>query len=788
MQKIVPIWHVLLLVLLLCGNSCKDDKKQEPYFNLETTEGNQVLSTISAGYDGMTQSFVVKSNGSWKITLSGGITSWLSVYPDYGTQDGTFNLKVEANSTSLQRKAQLSCTIDGREINTFSIEQSAFQSTISITPDTPVMLPANGGEAVFTVETNAGEWEYTVAGNSGWITEKSRNNTNLTFEATSNISTNGRTVMVTFSLPSAPGVIKQVQISQEGLNISPAADLLDVVFKMDGTAEDISPFHHNIQTIPGSNLTTLFSNIYKRHLSRFSHAPGGSVSTGYYKFDYSDNQAVKDALADGHTLEAMFMLDIDGPLPNAEIKMLSSHEGGGTGMMIGNTSRNNSIIFLPHVGSSGYVWTSSGVRPERGKYYHVVGVWNKQEGKSYIYIDGELKSSVNTSGNFNFPVINWFGIGADAGNPAQSGWKGDVVIARIYDRPLATRDVEKLWKEVENLVPDPDEIQISGVSLPSKRVLLNSIYSIKGMGFVSGDRITVVPVSGAGAEYSCDGTVNESAINITIPPNFVTGKYRFFVVRGAQRLDLGFATLTVVNEFSGTVNVIAHRGYWTAGKPQNSVAALAEAQKLGIYGAEFDVWITTDGKIVLNHDATLSNGTRIETSTYAQIKDFTLSNGEKLPTLEDYLEQGKKDPSTKLILEIKTHSFSTGGVANNDRVAAATVNLVQAENMTDQVEYIAFSLDVCRKILELQPNATVAYLNGDVAPQALHNMGIKGIDYNISVLRGRPNWITEAQNLGMTVNVWTVNSANDIQDMIDYGVDYITTDYPELVMELITVD
>mgnify|MGYP002649700005 CR=1 FL=1 len=36
----------------------------------------------------------------------------------------------------------------------------------------------------------------------------------------------------------------------------------------------------------------------------------------------------------------------------------------------------------------------------------------------------------------------------------------------------------------------------------------------------------------------------------------------------------------------------------------------------------------------------------------------------------------------------------------------------------------------------------------------------------------------EAHQLGMKVNVWTVNDMEMVQKMIDQQVDYITTDYP----------
>ena len=64
---------------------------------------------------------------------------------------------------------------------------------------------------------------------------------------------------------------------------------------------------------------------------------------------------------------------------------------------------------------------------------------------------------------------------------------------------------------------------------------------------------------------------------------------------------------------------------WSA---QNSIAALIKAQELDIYGSEFDVWITTDGVVVLNHDPTI-DGIRNETSTFDDLKNVRLSNGRK---------------------------------------------------------------------------------------------------------------------------------------------------------------
>jgi len=80
----------------------------------------------------------------------------------------------------------------------------------------------------------------------------------------------------------------------------------------------------------------------------------------------------------------------------------------------------------------------------------------------------------------------------------------------------------------------------------------------------------------------------------------------------------------------------------------------------------------------------------------------------------------------------------------------------------------------------LAPEAEVAYLSGDLTPEAVHNLGLTGIDYNIKVFRKHPEWVEEAHRLGMNVNVWTVDKPKDIRAMQDLGVDFITTNEPAL--------
>lgn len=220
--------------------------------------------------------------------------------------------------------------------------------------------------------------------------------------------------------------------------------------------------------------------------------------------------------------------------------------------------------------------------------------------------------------------------------------------------------------------------------------------------------------------------------------------------------------------------VIAHRGFWKAeGSAQNSITALNKAAEAKVYGSEFDVQLTADGVVVVNHDDAI-DGLTIGETTYDKLKDLKLKNGETLPTLADYLEAGKKLPGVQLILEIKPHKTK----AQEDQIAESVVKMVKEYGLEKQVEYISFSMNVCEQLVRLTPGSEIAYLNGDIAPKEGKEKGLTDIDYYYKVFKKHPEWVKEAHDLGMKVNVWTVDNVKDMQKMITLGVDYITTNQP----------
>lgn len=228
--------------------------------------------------------------------------------------------------------------------------------------------------------------------------------------------------------------------------------------------------------------------------------------------------------------------------------------------------------------------------------------------------------------------------------------------------------------------------------------------------------------------------------------------------------------------------IVAHRGYWnTEGSAQNSLTSLRKAAEAKVYGSECDVHITADSVIIVNHDPKINNLV-IADSKYDDLRKQLLSNGEEVPTLEQYLTETKKHPEMQLILEIKKQPLQQ----DEDRLTRKTVGMVQQMGMQKQVEYISFSPAACALVRQLDANATIYYVGGSYTPSEVKKLGYQGIDYSYKLLFKHPEWIKESHELGLKVNGWTPDDDTIIKKLVDMGVDFITTDKPKEAAKIAT--
>ena len=228
--------------------------------------------------------------------------------------------------------------------------------------------------------------------------------------------------------------------------------------------------------------------------------------------------------------------------------------------------------------------------------------------------------------------------------------------------------------------------------------------------------------------------------------------------------------------------VIAHRGAFKKnGFPENSIASLKEAIRLHCTGTEFDVRMTADDSLIVNHDPHYQK-MEIEKTNYAELTQTPLSNGEKLPTLRQYLTEGSNNNHrTRLVVEIKPSGISK---ERGKLIAEKVIRLIRELGVEKLVVYISFDYDILKKLRELDKNVSLQYLNGDQTPDQLRKDRINGADYNLSVFKKNPEWIAMAKKAGIVLNAWTVNTQEDMQWLLDQQFDFITTNEPELLLAL----
>ena len=250
----------------------------------------------------------------------------------------------------------------------------------------------------------------------------------------------------------------------------------------------------------------------------------------------------------------------------------------------------------------------------------------------------------------------------------------------------------------------------------------------------------------------------------------------------ALRISLFLAVTTVFQSCCVKENaIVAHRGAWKKNNlPENSIASLKHAIDLKLPGSEFDVWRTADDSLVINHDAHY-NKLLIEETNYADLIKFKLSNGEKLPTLHKYISEGKKNNKhTLLVCEIKPSEISKERGKQTAIKAVETIKKLKADKITC---YISFDYEILKQIRQVDQKTVLQYLEGNKSPKEVKADNISGVDYHYSVFKKHPEWIKEAKDNNIILNAWTVNEAADMDCIIAYKFNYITTNEPELLSE-----
>jgi len=256
---------------------------------------------------------------------------------------------------------------------------------------------------------------------------------------------------------------------------------------------------------------------------------------------------------------------------------------------------------------------------------------------------------------------------------------------------------------------------------------------------------------------------------------------------------------------------VAHRGA-SVKKPENTIPSFVQAILDGADGAECDVRRSADGVLVLCHDvspqrtlAGTAKDEKIPSLSYDEIRkrDYGAWKGEqfkgiRMPTLDEYLQVLKGAPCHPVI-EIKETGKSEESIITQE-----VIDAVKKADMMDVALIISWSEHVVKEVRRIEPKMPVAWLAWyrDEARQrdeygtslstdqwAAFLIG-KSKELDTRMLDVGESSVTEPlikalQKEGIHVLTFTVDDPERMKQLLDWGIESITTNKPDVLTEIL---
>ena len=228
--------------------------------------------------------------------------------------------------------------------------------------------------------------------------------------------------------------------------------------------------------------------------------------------------------------------------------------------------------------------------------------------------------------------------------------------------------------------------------------------------------------------------------------------------------------------------MVAHRGCSGLEK-ENTHAAFVAAGNRSYFGIETDVHRTLDGKFVCFHDDTTKrvviDDMEIEQTTFDTLRSLILTDTDgskgrtdlRIPTLQEYVRICKKYEKT-CVLELK-NAFEEDDILK-------IVYIIKEEGYLDEVIFISFNLDNMLHLRRMLPEQRCQYLiSGELTDEVIATLTENHLDLDIRYTRLTEENIALLHSKGIQVNCWTVDKAEDANQLIEWGVDFITSNILE---------
>lgn len=231
----------------------------------------------------------------------------------------------------------------------------------------------------------------------------------------------------------------------------------------------------------------------------------------------------------------------------------------------------------------------------------------------------------------------------------------------------------------------------------------------------------------------------------------------------------------------GNVRMVAHRGL-SGIEAENTNAAFIAAGNRSYYGIETDIKRTADGKFVLNHDGHLQRiageNVAVAEVSLALLQNVLLLDTDgtrdrqdlRPTTLENYIKLCKRYEKQS-VLELKDEF--------TDAELKQIINVIKSFDYLEHVTFISFIYQNLKNIRKHLPDQPAQFLSRVLTDEIIAEAAADQIDVDIDYRGLTPENIAAAHAAGLKVNCWTINTKELGEQMVAWGVDYITTNILE---------
>lgn len=272
-----------------------------------------------------------------------------------------------------------------------------------------------------------------------------------------------------------------------------------------------------------------------------------------------------------------------------------------------------------------------------------------------------------------------------------------------------------------------------------------------------------------------------------------------------------------------TMDIQGHRGCRGL-YPENTVQGFLKALDLGVTTLEMDVVISKDGKVVVSHEpffnheiATGPNGEEITKKSelsfnmyemdYNQISEFDVGLklhprfpdqekvAEKKPLLLDVI-QAAEAHAKKNELPAPHYNIELKRLADYDNVyhpgaeafSKLVLYVIEEAAIENRTSLQAFDISTLQMLKELNSEILLVLLieNDLSIKENIKKLGFKPDIYSPDKDLVDVEMVTYCKKQKVKLIPWTVNKEEDIEKMIDFGVDGIISDYPDRVIGILT--